>query len=47
MIPPAVFSSAAAGITITLSCKGVMFTFLAVLLAIVYRFLVLNYMIYP
>src|SRR5690606_41916746 len=29
MIPPAVFSSAAAGFTITLSCKGVSDTFLA------------------
>jgi hypothetical protein len=28
MIPPAVFSSAAAGFTITLSCKGTMLNFL-------------------
>jgi hypothetical protein len=40
MIPPAYFSSAAAGITMTLSCKGVMFNFLAVVLAIFNRFLV-------
>jgi hypothetical protein len=38
MIPPAVFSSAAAGITITLSCSGVMFNFFAELFAIVYLF---------
>src|SRR5579875_4085875 len=37
IIPPAVFSSAAAGFTITLSCRGVTFT----LLAIRYEFLVL------
>src|SRR5690242_1878661 len=37
MIPPAVFSSAAAGFTITLSCRGITFT----LLAILYVFLVL------
>jgi hypothetical protein len=30
MMPPAVFSSAGAGFTITLSCKGVMFNFLAI-----------------
>jgi hypothetical protein len=35
MIPPAVFSSALAGFTITLSCSGVTFNFLA----IVYQFL--------
>jgi hypothetical protein len=30
MMPPAVFSSAGAGFTITLSCNGVMFNFLAI-----------------
>jgi hypothetical protein len=35
MIPPAVFSSAGAGFTITLSCSGVMFT----LFDIISRFL--------
>src|SRR5688500_11702033 len=34
MIPPAVFSSAAAAFTITLSCKGVTFTFLAIIVLI-------------
>src|SRR6476620_3380827 len=34
MIPPAVFSSAGAAFTITLSCKGVMLTFLAIIVLI-------------
>src|SRR6476620_8788960 len=34
IIPPAVFSSAAAAFTITLSCSGVTFTFLAIIVLI-------------